>query len=204
MEEIGKEDYLEVSINISSWINKSIRLKREAGRNARDLFSDSEIIINMLDDKMKLLSSTNHCLNERVVICKDPENTLQAIAVIQYATYFYKCSLARFIKIDLIATNPENLHQLKSEEKLRGAGIAIIYKIAQTCFKEGIGRGVILNSLDSSISFYTRLGFKRISIFCKEFFLLTNEEFDNRKGQWELKLKEYNDSRARSEARATY
>jgi hypothetical protein len=108
-----------------------------------------------LSDTVKVLkTSSNDILYEgsRVFICLDTKKTcLQSIAVLQ--------NNKDKLQLDLLATNPNNLYPNPSAVK--GAGSKLLYHLFQTCLQEN-RTSIKLTSLQSSVSFYTKLGFEEL------------------------------------------
>lgn len=127
---------------------------RETGRRAEEEYEDGEIfsdshsivtlILNDVWDDWK--SEFYTAEGDQCFLCIDTAKRLQAVALAHFTKE--KCFLS------YLASNPYNIrHRVHKRALIRGAGTAIVTHLIQR------RKPIILTAFDTSIPFYTKLGF---------------------------------------------
>lgn len=130
----------------------------------KKIFEDSNSINKLI--KQCLFKFKESSWLERLFVCRDVSlNKLQAIALTKDHHVRTRSGedLGKHLMITRIATHPNNIRSKVNEKKYKrveGAAAAIIFYLAQLCLKENL-KGIYLESVDSAITFYKRLGFSR-------------------------------------------
>lgn len=199
--EVTTEDFENLKVEVLYWKYKA-KNRQVVEPKAKRIFFDSSMMNKYISNKLASLAfsyrffSPNFKKSERVFTCIGPFSSgkIQSIAIVQYiSVVFNRCCPQCFLHINFIATNPNNIDHKSNPNRVKGAGTAMIYRIAKVCLDEGYAQGILLNSFKSAKSFYLNLGFEeKCFIFGKRFFLrkegLRKNMFD-----WKIKLEKYQD-----------
>jgi hypothetical protein len=205
VQEKAKEEWNNLYDTILLWrINAQMKCKdtEKLESESHNTFKTSVRILKRAEKRLyqfpinKLFSLFNYVNPERVLVCNGPLplETTQAIAIIQNAYIFYKCGIRKFIKINILATNPNNINSPINDSgssKIKGAGTALIYRISKFCMEEKLAEGILLKSTENAEIFYQTLGFHRFNILCDEHWILTKKRMNELYKTWKEKLRSY-------------
>lgn len=155
---------------------KRMVAKVHGENEAASIFVDSSNISRLVAECFEDHDSCIPRVFERAIACydaKDPDN-IQAIALIKDDSDSL-CLLdphTTYLKIALMVTNPINIRSSVNsteDDRVRGAGTNLIVHIAKECLEKKYN-GLYLESVDSALPFYQKLGFEELD--SEEVFML--------------------------------
>jgi hypothetical protein len=124
----------------------------------RGLFSDSRFVCDRIASIVNsfYFKSESH----RFFVCKDNElDEIQAIAVVDNNPIY---QYAPNVNLEFMVTHPKNIRSninKNNPNRVEGSGKTLIQKIADV-YRQEDKRRITLFSLDSSLHFYFKIGFK--------------------------------------------
>ena len=152
--EVARENLSLIQETLSEWeITAWKKETLSTSTEDKELFSDLWLVAFGANVDTSLQSHNSLC-----VICKSPSSP----EVIQAISLFTKQK--EHIFLNFLITNPHNIRAPINEfeeDKVCGAGSAIIQHLFKVCIEENLER-IRLLSTDSSIEFYTKMGFTPI------------------------------------------
>ncbi len=134
-----------------------------------NVFMDSYTISLLIAECLEKPHDTYKTVYTQIFVCRDTSSNPQSIALTNHLS-----GPKGYLKIAHLATNPNNIRSPinnQQKERVQGAATAIIVHLAKQCFAKKIDwkdkslhpeiKGIFLESIDSAIPFYEKLGFER-------------------------------------------
>ncbi len=164
--QIDSPERIQISSIVKQW--KAVAQTKE--ENCKDpyfkkVFSDSKNTLNLISHRLNKHHRKN--IRDTVFVCQDKTlRHAQAIALTNVKDVYKSSgsSLGRYIKVDLIASNPINIRSEVNETeytRVYGASRAIFARLARRCVKKKLN-GLYVESINTACGFYKKLGFKKL------------------------------------------
>lgn len=164
----NREHYLVFSKVARSWQRIAETKCRQAKKRDLEfqaLFHSAATISRLIAE---CLESPQKCsyIFDRMYLCKDAENRIQAIALTSNlgVTFTNKKRQKEYLKLALLVTHPRNIRSCINERehtRVQGAGAALVKKLAKECLATNKA-GIYAEVTRVARPFYEKLGFRRI------------------------------------------
>jgi hypothetical protein len=157
---------------------RQFRAHKLKDASSENVFRDSCIINLLIRECLVKSKDTYKSVFTQIFVCRDADRNPQSIALTNHLSGPTGC-----LKIAHLATNPNNIRSPinPKHKSVQGAATAIIVHLAKQCFEKKITwkdkskhpniQGIYLESTESAIPFYEKLGFEIfLNIKCEEEF----------------------------------